>query len=184
MCVCVCVCVCMCVCCVCVCSVVSDYWNSWIVAFQDPLSMRFFRQEYWSGLPFPPPGDLPDPGISGLKSCIMNIWTIAMNVILKSLDLLPVLISYYCWNKFHSLKLFLYILVLEVCSLNRLTRLLSFWRLKGRIHFFAFKASRCHLNSWTHDPFVCHWGLCLCHHISVSLVTALLGDYIGSTQII
>ena len=27
-----------------------------------PLSIGFFRQEYWSGLPFPPPGDLPDPG--------------------------------------------------------------------------------------------------------------------------
>ena len=30
---------------------------------QGPLSMGFPRQEYWSGLPFPPPGDLPDPGI-------------------------------------------------------------------------------------------------------------------------
>ena len=35
----------------------------WTVACQDPLSMEFSRQEYWSGLPFPPPGDLPDPGI-------------------------------------------------------------------------------------------------------------------------
>ena len=35
----------------------------WIVAHQAPLSMGFPRQEYWSGLPFPPPGDLPDPGI-------------------------------------------------------------------------------------------------------------------------
>ena len=32
----------------------------WIVAHQAPLSMEFSRQEYWSGLPFPPPGDLPD----------------------------------------------------------------------------------------------------------------------------
>ena len=30
---------------------------------QAPLSIRFPRQEYWSGLPFPSPGDLPDPGI-------------------------------------------------------------------------------------------------------------------------
>ena len=36
--------------------------NLWTVAHQAPLSMRFSRQEYWSGLPFPPPGDLPDPG--------------------------------------------------------------------------------------------------------------------------
>ena len=35
----------------------------WTVARQAPLSMRFSRQEYWSGLPFSCPGDLPDPGI-------------------------------------------------------------------------------------------------------------------------
>ena len=35
----------------------------WTVAGQAPLSMGFFRQEYWSGLLCPPPGDLPDPGI-------------------------------------------------------------------------------------------------------------------------
>ena len=33
------------------------------IACQAPLSMGFSRQEHWSGLPFPPPGDLPDPGI-------------------------------------------------------------------------------------------------------------------------
>ena len=35
----------------------------WTVACQAPLSMAFSRQEYWSGLPFPSPGDLSDPGI-------------------------------------------------------------------------------------------------------------------------
>ena len=35
----------------------------WTVARQAPLSVGFPRQEYWSGLPFPSPGDLPDPGI-------------------------------------------------------------------------------------------------------------------------
>ena len=35
----------------------------WIIALQAPLSMEFSRQDYWSGLPFPSPGDLPDPGI-------------------------------------------------------------------------------------------------------------------------
>ena len=34
----------------------------WTVAYQAPFSMEFARQEYWSGLPFPSPGDLPDPG--------------------------------------------------------------------------------------------------------------------------
>ena len=35
----------------------------WTVAYQAPLSMGFSRQEYWSGLPLPSPGDLPDPGM-------------------------------------------------------------------------------------------------------------------------
>ena len=35
----------------------------WTVAGQAPLSMEFSRQEYWSGLPCPSPGDLPNPGI-------------------------------------------------------------------------------------------------------------------------
>ena len=35
----------------------------WTVARQSPLSLGFSRQEYWSGLPFPSPGDLPEPGI-------------------------------------------------------------------------------------------------------------------------
>ena len=45
-------------------SVLSDsFVNQWTVARQAPLSMEFSGQEHWSGLPFPPPGDLPDPGI-------------------------------------------------------------------------------------------------------------------------
>ena len=36
---------------------------SWTVALQAPRSMGFCRQEYWNGLPFPSPGDLPQPGI-------------------------------------------------------------------------------------------------------------------------
>ena len=44
-------------------SVVSDSAIPWILAHQAPLSMKFFRQEYWSGLPFLSPGDLPDPRI-------------------------------------------------------------------------------------------------------------------------
>ena len=44
-------------------SVVSDSATPWTVACQIPLSMGFSRQEYWNGLPFPPPGDLPHQGI-------------------------------------------------------------------------------------------------------------------------
>ena len=44
-------------------SIVSDSATPWTIARQAPLSMEFSRQEYWSGLPFPSPGDLLDPGI-------------------------------------------------------------------------------------------------------------------------
>ena len=47
----------------CVLSHVRFFATPWTVAHQAPLSMGFPRQEYWSRLPFPPPGDLPDPGI-------------------------------------------------------------------------------------------------------------------------
>ena len=85
--VCLCVCINMCVCvCVCVCSVSQSCQT-----FCDPLDSSppgsmvkeedggsttsihgFPGQEYWSGLPFPSPGDLPDPGIETLISCIGN----------------------------------------------------------------------------------------------------------------
>ena len=44
-------------------SVVSDSATLWTIARQAPLSMEFSRQEYWSGWPFPSPGDPPDPAI-------------------------------------------------------------------------------------------------------------------------
>ena len=61
---CVCVYVCVCVC-VCVKSLshVQLFATPWTVACQAPLSMGFSRQEYWSGLPLPSPGDLPNPRI-------------------------------------------------------------------------------------------------------------------------
>ena len=50
--------------CVCARSVVSSYFATpQTVACQDALTVEFSRQEYWSGLLFPSPGDLPDPGI-------------------------------------------------------------------------------------------------------------------------
>ena len=45
------------------CSVAPNSVTLWTVACQAPLSRQFPRQEYWSGVPFPTPGDLPNPGI-------------------------------------------------------------------------------------------------------------------------
>ena len=44
-------------------SLVRRFATPWTVAYQAPLSMGFSRQEDWSGLPFPPLGDLPESGI-------------------------------------------------------------------------------------------------------------------------
>ena len=61
--VCVCVCVCQCMCVHSVTSIMSDSATPWTIAHQAPLSMGFSGQEYCSGLLFPPPENLPDPGI-------------------------------------------------------------------------------------------------------------------------
>ena len=48
----------------------DSFVTSWTVVHKAPLSTGFPRQEYWSGLPFPSPGDIPDPGIEPQVSCI------------------------------------------------------------------------------------------------------------------
>ena len=49
----------------------SDSATLWTIAHQTPLSMGFSRQEYWSGLPCPPPGNLPDPVIKPTSLCLL-----------------------------------------------------------------------------------------------------------------
>ena len=50
--------------------------SSWTTARQAPLSMVFFRQEYWSGLPCPPPGDLPHPGMKPKSPTRLLHWQV------------------------------------------------------------------------------------------------------------
>ena len=57
-----------------VCACVLSHFNcvqlfvtSWTIAHQAPLSIGFSRQESWSGLPCPPPGDLPNPGVKPMS---------------------------------------------------------------------------------------------------------------------
>ena len=52
---------------VCVLRLVQHFAIPWTVACQAPLSMGFLRKEYWGGLPFPPPGDVPDPGVEPMS---------------------------------------------------------------------------------------------------------------------
>ena len=57
--------------CACVLRCVELFAVLWTIACQVPLSMGFFRQESWSGLPFPPSGHLSDPGIKSLSAALL-----------------------------------------------------------------------------------------------------------------
>ena len=57
------------------CSVMPDSMNLWTVAHQAPLPVEFSKQEYWSRLLCPPPGDLPDPGIELTSLCLLY-WSV------------------------------------------------------------------------------------------------------------
>ena len=59
-------------------SYVQPFATTWTVGLQTPLSMGFSRQQYWSGLPRPSPGDLPNPGIefASLKSPALGRWVL------------------------------------------------------------------------------------------------------------
>ena len=52
---------------------VQRFVTPWTVAHPAPLSMGFFRQEYWNGLPFPSPGDLPNTGIEPRSPALQQI---------------------------------------------------------------------------------------------------------------
>ena len=82
------------------CPILCDLWT---IAHQVPLFMGFSRQEYWSGLPYPPPGDLPDSGIeptsltspasAGWFFTTSTIWEAQTNTNYKTLKLLLSLVS-------------------------------------------------------------------------------------------
>jgi len=56
----------------------ESFASPWTVARQSPLSMEFSRQEYWRGLPFPSPGDLPNSGIEPV-SPTMQVDSLLLN---------------------------------------------------------------------------------------------------------
>ena len=65
----------------------------WTVAHQPPLALGFSRQEYWSGLPVPSPGDLPDPGLEPRYPALQadSLPTVLQAAAAKSLQLCPTL---------------------------------------------------------------------------------------------
>ena len=79
-----------------------------LVAHQPPLSMGLSRQEYWSGLPFPPPGDLLDPGIAPRSSALQTGSLLSEPPGNPHFFLEPQITGTHCWRKnnmapaFHS----------------------------------------------------------------------------------
>ena len=67
--------------------------NPWTAAHQAPLSMGFPRQEYWSGLPFPSPGYLPNPGIEPRSPTLQAVSLLSKPRGKPTARLLPVMIS-------------------------------------------------------------------------------------------
>ena len=80
----------------------------WTVAYQAPSSMGFYKQEQWSGLPFPSPRDLPDPGIEP-RSPAWQVDALPSEPLAKSLT--------YIINPFLTFKgMYLATLVLSCCT--------------------------------------------------------------------
>ena len=89
-------------------SCVRLFETLWTVAHQAPLSMGFSRQEYWSGLPCPPPGDLPDlgkeiaslpfPELAGECITTSTTWEAQYNVACDYILIFKKLISLWCFQ--------------------------------------------------------------------------------------
>ena len=89
----------------------SDFLTTpWTVVCQDPQSMRFLRQEYWSGLQFPSPGHLPKPGIQPVFCRFFTTESLGQPHILDFnflLDIWFINIFSFIWLSFHFADAFL-----------------------------------------------------------------------------
>ena len=114
-------------------SCVRRFVTAWTVACQAPLSMGFSRQEYWSGLPFPSPGDLPNPGIE-LGSPALQAVSLPSEPLGK-----PTLIDTYrqltqCWVT--ATQRFIMVILYNFKNVNLFRFTLSLFRDKFVPHWF------------------------------------------------
>ena len=70
------------------------YQTPWTLAHWAPLSMGFLREKYWSGLLFPPPGDLPDPGTEPVSPASPTL----AEIFFTPFDFLIFILRLYDWN--------------------------------------------------------------------------------------
>ena len=125
----------------------------WTVAHQAPLSMRFFKQEHWSGVLFPPPGDLPAPW---WNSCLLHwlmdslppshwealkVWSAALKSLRtggRGLSLWP---KIFFWSLYLTLLFFFLICVSGVTCIHCFNGSLILWLISGFIHKRHWKNS-------------------------------------------
>ena len=67
----------------------NSFVTPWIVAHQTPLSMGFPRQEHWTGLPFPSPGNLPDAGMKTVSS-VLQVDSLPLSYLGSKLEYYPI----------------------------------------------------------------------------------------------
>ena len=119
----------------------SHVWLSatpWTVARQAPLSMGFLRQEYWSGLPFPSPGYLPDPGLKSTSLALAGRFSTTEP---------PGKLQYF------SRPGILWIWYVSYAHLKRICSLLLF----GSLFYYWTPCSLCHLQQTYKLPCWCLW---------------------------
>ena len=94
-----------------------NFKTPWIEVCQAPLSMGFSRQEYWNGLPCPPPEDLPD---QGLNPCLLYYMQIVYHWATWEAHVYPFIITFLlCWSYLYSvgnITTYIYIFVQAVCT--------------------------------------------------------------------
>ena len=133
------------------CQSLSCVWffaTSWTVAHQAPLSMKFSRQEYWSGLPFPSSGDLPDPGIKPKSPALQTVCNFSHKgspTTLRNFLLFPL-----CWGFGFSflIKKEFYTLSVFSTTLEMIMWFCSFFCLYCILHEFILyaKPTLCYLH--------------------------------------
>ena len=136
------------------CAVRSPFSRGWLcgtphtVFCQAPLSIDFSRQEYWSGLPFPSPGDLNDPGVTALETYFL-FFMIFLDTVFFSLAYFIVRIQYIIHIAYKICVSKLFMLLVRFLVNSRLL-VVKFWGSQKLYTDFQL------LEGWPPNPYVVH----------------------------
>ena len=118
---------------------VQLFATQWTVAHQAPLSMGFSRQEYWSGLPFPPPGELPYPGTEPMSPALAGG-----------------ILYHWATREAHGCVCVCAYIYIYACAHTHMLKLIKMYTLKIHLYLHSPKL----INPLTVSQGV--WGVCVC----------------------